>query len=88
MTRVLAVQEKNTKSAVANKKQIGGIMNKTKGLTFGILAAFIYGFTPILGKLTYFEGSNSISLTFYRNFLSIPLIFAVLKYKNVPISVN
>lgn len=63
-------------------------MNKTKGLTFGILAAFIYGFTPILGKLTYLEGSNSISLTFYRNFLSIPLLFVILKYKNIPIAIN
>lgn len=58
-------------------------MNKTKGIAFGVLAAFIYGFTPILGKLTYLEGSNSISLTFYRNFLSIPFLFFVLKYKKV-----
>ena len=60
-------------------------MNKTKGLTFGILAGFIYGFTPILGKLTYLEGSNSISLTFYRNLLSIPFFFAMLKYKGIPL---
>ncbi|MFA9423697.1 MAG: DMT family transporter [Sedimentibacter sp.] len=63
-------------------------MNKTKGLVFGILAAFIYGFTPILAKLTYLEGSNYMSLTFYRNFLSIPLIYAVLKYKKIPIAVE
>lgn len=60
-------------------------MNKTKGLIFAILAAFIYGFTPVLGKLTYLEGSNSMSLTFYRNFLSIPLLFAILKYNKVPV---
>lgn len=63
-------------------------MNKTKGLTFGILAGFIYGFTPILGKLTYLEGSNPISLTFYRNLLSIPFFFAMLKYKNLPLKVE
>ncbi len=58
-------------------------MNKTKGLTYGILAGFIYGFTPILGKLTYLEGSNPISLTFYRNLLSIPFFFAMLRYNKV-----
>lgn len=63
-------------------------MDKTKGIVFGILAAFIYGFTPILGKLTYLEGSNSMSLTFYRNFLSIPFLFVMLKYKKVDLKIN
>lgn len=63
-------------------------MNKTKGLTFGILAGFIYGFTPILGKLTYLEGSNPMSLTFYRNLLSIPFFFVMLKYNKVPLKVE
>lgn len=63
-------------------------MNKTKGIAFGILAAFIYGFTPILGKLTYLEGSNSMSLTFYRNFLSIPFLFFMLKYKKIDIKIT
>ncbi len=63
-------------------------MNETKGIFFGVLAAFIYGFTPILGKLTYLEGSNSLSLTFYRNLLSIPLLFFMLKYKKIPMKIN
>lgn len=63
-------------------------MNKTKGLAFGILAGFIYGFTPILGKLTYLEGSNSMSLTFYRNLLSIPFLFLMLKYKKVDLKID
>lgn len=63
-------------------------MNKTKGIIFGVLAAFIYGFTPILGKLTYLEGSNSMSLTFYRNFLSIPFLFFMLKYKKIDFKIN
>lgn len=63
-------------------------MNKTKGIAYGVLAAFIYGFTPILGKLTYLEGSNSISLTFYRNFLSIPFLFFMLKNKKIDLSIN
>lgn len=63
-------------------------MNKTKGLTFGILAGFIYGFTPILGKLTYLEGSNPMSLTFYRNLLSIPFFFVMLKYNKIPLKIE
>ncbi len=63
-------------------------MNKTKGIAFGILAALIYGFTPILGKLSYLEGSNSMSLTFYRNLFSIPFLFFMLRYKKVEIKIN
>lgn len=56
-------------------------MDKQKGIVFGILAAFIYGFTPILGKLTFLEGSNTMSLAFYRNLFSLPFLFLILKYK-------
>lgn len=63
-------------------------MNKTKGIAFGVLAAFIYGFTPILGKLTYSEGSNFMSLTFYRNLLSIPFLFFMLKHEKIDIKVS
>ena len=63
-------------------------MNKTRGVTFGVLAAFIYGFTPILGKMTYLEGSNFMSLAFYRNFLSVPFLFLMLKYKKINIKIN
>lgn len=63
-------------------------MNKTKGITCAVLAAFIYGFTPILGKLSYLEGSNSFSLTFYRSLLTLPMLFVILKVNKVPLSVT
>jgi drug/metabolite transporter (DMT)-like permease len=63
-------------------------MNKTKGIAFGVLAAVIYGYTPILAKLAYLEGSNYMSLTFYRNFLSIPFLFFMLKHKEIDIKIN
>lgn len=63
-------------------------MNKTRGLIYAILAGFIYGFTPILGKLSYMEGSNTLSLTFYRSLLSIPFIFGILKYKKIPLAIT
>jgi len=58
-------------------------MNKTKGITCAVLAAFIYGFTPILGKFSYLEGSNSLSLTFYRSFLTLPVLYAILRANKV-----
>jgi drug/metabolite transporter (DMT)-like permease len=63
-------------------------MNKKKGITCAVLAAFIYGFTPILGKLSYVEGSNSFSLTFYRSLLTLPMLFVILKANKIPLSVT
>ncbi len=63
-------------------------MNKTKGILSVVLAAFIYGFTPILGKLSYLEGSNTLSLTFYRSFFSLPLLLVILKYKKIPLTIT
>lgn len=63
-------------------------MNKTKGITCAVLAAFIYGFTPILGKLSYVEGSNSFSLTFYRSLLTLPMLFVILKVNKISFSVT
>jgi len=63
-------------------------MNKTKGITCAVLAAFIYGFTPILGKFSYLEGSNSLSLTFYRSFLTLPVLYAILKANKIPLSIT
>lgn len=63
-------------------------MDTTKGIACGILAAFIFGFTPILAKLSYSEGSNFMSLAFYRNLLAIPILFIFLKYKNIDLRIN
>jgi drug/metabolite transporter (DMT)-like permease len=63
-------------------------MNKTKGILSVVLAAFIYGFTPILAKLTYLEGSNTLSLTFYRSFFSLPLLIVILKHNKIPLRIT
>lgn len=62
-------------------------MNKAKGFICVLTAAFIFGFTPILGKLTYYGGSNPIMLVFLRNLISIPILYATLKFKHVSIKV-
>ena len=63
-------------------------MNRTKGFVCVIIAAFIFGYTPILGKLSYDGGSNSIMLVFLRNTMCLPIIYAMLKYKKVSIRVT
>ena len=40
---------------------------KTKGYFLTILSAVIFGFTPILAKITYSMGSNGLFSTFICN---------------------
>lgn len=65
-------------------------MEKRKG--FGIIcaiaAAVIYGATPILGKITYSEGSNTMTLTFFRSFFSFPILFLLLKMRGQKFGVS
>lgn len=63
-------------------------MNKTKGFLCVTIAAFIFGFTPILSKLTFLGGSNSIMLVFLRNIMSLPILYILLKYKKVSLKIT
>lgn len=63
-------------------------MNKTKGFLCVIISAFIFGFTPILCKTTYSGGNNAIMLVFLRNFMSLPIMYAILKYKKISLKIN
>ena len=53
-------------------------MRKHYGVLATLLSAFIFGFTPILAKWTYVGGSNAISLTFYRSFMALPVLYIIL----------
>ena len=58
-------------------------MKSLKGNLFIILSACIFGFTPIMGKITYLNGSNSIMLTFLRTFFCVPVLWIILKQQKV-----
>lgn len=61
---------------------------KSIGIICAIAAAIIYGFTPIFGKISFMEGSNTITLTFFRSLFSFPVLFLMLKAKGVSIRVT
>lgn len=63
-------------------------MNKIKGNLYIILSAFIFGFTPVIGKLSYLEGSNSTMLTLFRSLLCLPFLFGILKIQGISLGIS
>lgn len=59
--------------------------NKVRGFVCVIITAIIFGFTPILGKISYEGGSNPIMLTFLRTLLIIPIVYFILLSRKVKI---
>lgn len=63
-------------------------MSKRTGLIFALGAAFFYGVSTITGKMSYVGGGNPVALSFYRNLISVPLLFAVLKLRKTDLSIT
>lgn len=63
-------------------------MNRAKGFLCVAISAFIFGFTPILSKLTYSGGSNAIMLVFLRNIMCLPILYIILKYKKISLKIT
>lgn len=61
---------------------------KFKGIMFTILSALLFGVTPILASKTYDMGSNPETLTFYRNFLVIPIVFIIMLIKKTSFKID
>jgi len=59
------------------------MMFKYKGYIFSIISAIIFGLMPIMAKYLYSIGGNSISLVFYRTFLSLPVLYLISKHNNI-----
>lgn len=58
------------------------------GIISSMLSAIIYGFTPILARAAFDGGANGITATFFRGLLSIPILFIILKYKKISLSIS
>ena len=63
-------------------------MNKKTGMLFAMGAAFFYGASTITSKMSYVGGGNAITLSFYRNFFSIPMLFVLLKLAKISFGVT
>lgn len=64
-------------------------MTNTKGILLTMLSAITFGFAFTLGPMTYGAGgSNPVTLTFLRNFLSLPVLLAILWYQGVSLKVT
>ena len=51
----------------------------SKGKLFLILSAFLYGVLPTLAAIAYRGGVNGITLTFLRSFISVPILYIIIK---------
>lgn len=59
-------------------------MKKSLGTLYALISAFIFGFTPVLGRLSFDGGSNGITLTFLRAVFAIPVLFVLLRFRGIP----
>lgn len=63
-------------------------MNKNTGMAFAMGAAIFYGISTITAKMSYIGGGNAITISFYRNFISIPMLFVILKFAKISLQVT
>ena len=63
-------------------------MKKYLGIFVALLSAFIFGFTLMLGKLSYAGGSNGTMLAFLRAAFAIPVLFLILKWQGIPLKIS
>lgn len=61
---------------------------KKQGYFLTFLSAFIYGFTPIIAKMTYDYGNNGLTMTFYRFLFVIPVLFIIIKVKGYALTIT
>ena len=62
--------------------------NMFKGFLFTAASAVIFGFTPILARISYDGGANGLTMTFLRCLLALPVLYIILKIKHVPLTIE
>ncbi len=63
-------------------------MSKRTGLIFAMGAAFFYGVSTITGKMAYVGGGNPVALSFYRNLISVPMLYAILALRGTKLAIT
>ncbi len=59
-----------------------------KGKLYLAISAFIYGLTPVLAKFAYRGGINSITITFLRSFLCLPVLYLIMRVKKISLKIS
>jgi len=59
-----------------------------KGIFYIILSAISFGIMPILAKIAYIYGSNSVSVLFFRFAFASIMLLSYIKYKNLSLKLN
>lgn len=64
-------------------------MNATyRGILYTVASAAIFGFTPILTRIAYGGGANGVTMTFLRAVIALPVLFAIVRRKGIPLRVT
>ena len=63
------------------------LSSKSIGITFMILSAGIFGFTPVLVRFAFEGGANSVTMIFLRATISLPLLAAIMLFMKIPFKV-
>ena len=60
-----------------------------KGIILTMLSSITFGFAFTLGPMTYgLEGSNPVTLTFLRNFLSLPFLLLIALFLKIDLRIT
>lgn len=65
------------------------MVTRHKGFLAVIVSGIIFGFMPFFAKNIYANGGNAINLVFWRFFISVPVLYIIIKTnKNISIKIN
>lgn len=59
-----------------------------RGITATLASAFLFGVTPILGRLSYEGGSNAAMLSTLRGALALPVLLVILLVQRIPLRIT
>lgn len=55
------------------------MVSRSKGFLAVIISGIIFGCMPLLAKNIYASGGNAINLVFWRFFISVPVLYIIIK---------
>ena len=61
--------------------------SKFKGIIYILLGALIFGFAPILVKLSFEGGGNGITMVFLRSAIGLPFLAVIMIIKKIPFKI-